>query len=377
MQQRRQFLASVASAAALASLRGQNADRTGESQTAASGFASRAQALRWFSAAKFGMFIHYGLYALLGEGEWVQLRKPVPLGEYEKLKDRFTADKFDAAAIAELAAAAGMKYINITARHHDSFCLFKTNQTDYSSVNAPCGRDLIGELHAACKRRNLGIFLYYSYALDWRHPYFYSNEAASQGKVKWTSARPPYDPPEPRYLYRSEADFKNYIDFVHAQLRELLTQYRDLNGIWLDPIMGYYARPDLFPIAETYQLIRGLQPNCLIAFKQGANGDEDFIAPERTPRAHPQGGELAAQVWEKNKSKPIEICDTLQHQVWGYNRNEDGRHKTADEVMTMLAYADGLRANLLLNTGPMGNGAIPEEDVRTLRQVGERLRRGA
>jgi alpha-L-fucosidase len=375
MQQRRQFLFSLASALAATGCGAESAKRSSEGVPAASGFADRAAALRWFADAKFGMFIHCGLYALLGEGEWVQLRKPVPLGEYEKLKDQFTADKFDADAIAALAVAAGMKYINITARHHDSFCLFKTNQTDYNSVSAPCGRDLIGELHAACKRQGLGIFLYYSYALDWRHPYFYSNEASAQGAVKWSAARPPYDPPEPRYLYRAEADFKNYIDFVHAQLRELLTQYPELNGIWLDPIMGYYSRPDLFPIGETYQLIRGLQPNCLIAFKQGANGDEDFIAPERTPRAHPQGGELAAQVWEKNKAKPIEICDTLQHRVWGYNRNEDGKHKSADEVMKMLEYAGGLPANLLLNTGPLGNGAIPVEDVRTLRQVGERRSR--
>ncbi|MDZ7638627.1 MAG: alpha-L-fucosidase [Bryobacterales bacterium] len=342
---------------------------------AATAFANRTDALRWFQDAKFGMFLHYGLYSQMGEGEWVQLRKPVPLDEYEKLKDRFTADAFDADRIAELAQAAGMKYVNLTARHHDSFCLFKTNQTDYSSMNAPCGRDLIGELHAACKKRGLGIFFYYSYALDWRHPYFFSREASMQGPVAWNAARPPYDPPEPRYLYKAEADFKNYIDFVHAQLRELLTQYPDVNGIWLDPIMGYYSRPDLFPIAETYQMMRELQPNCLISFKQGANGEEDFIAPERTPRAHQLGGELAAQVWEKNKNKPIEICDTLQHQVWGYNSNEDGKHKTADEVMKMLDYASTLPANLLLNSGPLGSGAIPEEDVTTLREVGERRSR--
>lgn len=192
--------------------------------------------------------------------------------------------------------------------------------------------------------------------------------------MKWNSARPDYPTPEPRYLYQSEKDFEQYITFVHAQLRELLTQYPEVDGIWLDPIMGYYARPDLFPIEETYRLIRSLQPNCLISFKQGANGDEDFTAPERTPRAHPQGGEVGRIAWERNAGKPVEICDTLQGRLWGYASAEDGKHKSPDDVLKMLDYAAGLPANLLLNSGPYGSGAIPPEDVETLRAVGETLR---
>lgn len=374
MLNRRMFLAGGGAATASLVSGGCGTGQDAGTQIAQTG--DRIARAEWFRGLKFGLFLHYGLYSLMGEGEWVQLRKPVPLGEYEKLKDQFTADQFDAEAIAQLAQDAGMRYVNLTARHHDSFCLFKTAQTDYNSLESPAKRDLIGELYAACKKRDLGIFFYYSYALDWRHTHFYSREAGQTGPVKWNSARPEYSSPEPRYLYQEDKDFERYIQFVHAQLRELLTQYPAVDGIWLDPIMGYYARPDLFPIEETYRLIRELQPDCLISFKQGANGDEDFTAPERSPRAHQMGGEVAQVAWERNQGKPIEICDTLQGRQWGYNREEDGKHKSAEEVLKMLDYASGLPANLLLNSGPFGNGAIPPEDVATLHTVGAALREG-
>ena len=123
------------------------------------------------------MFIHYGLYAQLAKGEWVQLRDTIPVAEYARLKDTFTAENFDADFITDLALKAGMKYITITSKHHDGFCLFRTAQTDFNSLDAPCGRDLIGELSEACQEKGLALFLYYSYAADWKHPYFYSREA--------------------------------------------------------------------------------------------------------------------------------------------------------------------------------------------------------
>ncbi len=328
----------------------------------------RKAAIDWFKDARFGLFLHYGLYSQLGRGEWVQLREKIPVAEYAKLKDTFTAEDFDADAIAELALAAEMRYVNITSRHHDSFCLFRTKQTDFNSVNSPAQRDLIAELAEACNKRGLGLFLYYSYACDWRHPYFYSRD------VGWRAARPAYKEPQPEYKFEKDADFKHYIDFAHAQLRELLTQYGPLAGIWLDPIMGYYSRPDLFPIDETYRLIRSLQPGCLISFKQGANGDEDFAAPERTAGKLTKGGEVAARAWAKNKDKPIEICNTLQPRFWGYDKSADGKHRKPDEVRKMLAEARDRNANVLLNSGPLPTGAIPPEDVHTLTEVGHRLR---
>jgi len=325
--------------------------------------------LAWFKETGFGLFLHYGLYSLLEKGEWVQLQDTIPVAEYARLKDQFTAGAFDADGITQLALDAGMKYITITAKHHDGFCLFNTRQTDFNALESPAGRDLIGELYEACERKGLGLFLYYSYGADWKHPYFYSRESG------WANARPAYRDPQPEYLYEKEEDFKLYIDFVHRQLKEILTLYPNIAGIWFDPIMGYYSRPDLFPVDSTYALVRSLSPHALISFKQGANGDEDFMAPERSGGARVgQQFEVAKRAYEKNKNKPREICNTLQQHSWGYDRRDDGKHKTTSEVIKMLEEAKQLNANLLLNIGPMGDGSIPEADRITLQEVGRVLK---
>ena len=325
--------------------------------------------LHWFTDAKYGMFIHYGLYAQLGRGEWVQLRDTIPVAEYAKLKDTFTADKFDANFITDLAIKAGMKYITITSKHHDGFCLFTTEQTDFNSINSPCGRDLMGELAEACDAKGLGLFLYYSYAADWKHPYFYSREAG------WKNARPAYKEAQPEYKFQKDADFRIYVDYVHKQVTELLTQYPTIAGIWFDPIMGFYNRPDLFPVEETYALIRNLSPHALISFKQGANGDEDFSAPERNASAKVGSQfEVAKMVYEKNKNKPREICNTLQPHAWGYHKENDGKHKTTDELVTIIKETWALDANLLMNVGPLPDGSFPDEDIKSLTEAGKILR---
>ncbi len=334
----------------------------------------REASLSWFRNARFGLFMHYGLYSLLERGEWVMFREQIPVEEYEKLKNRFTARNFDADFITDLALSAGMKYVNITARHHDSFCLFESKASDYNSVNSPAGRDLVGELAEQCQKKGMGMFLYYSYALDWRHPYFYP-------RTYNNIARPDYKTPEPAYKWQNNDDFKNYIDFVHTQIKELLTNYGPVAGIWFDPIMGYYARPDLFPIDETYALVRSLQPQTLISFKQGANGDEDFAAPERhgnslEERVRKQYGEehavIARNAWEKNKNKYNEICDTMQPGAWGYKKSDTGKHVTPNGVMEKLKNAKAANCNLLLNTGPLPDGSIDKTDAATLREVGSR-----
>ena len=324
--------------------------------------------LEWFQEAKYGMFIHYGLYSLLEKGEWVQLRDTIPVAEYALLKDRFTAEHFDADRITDIAIQGGMKYITITSKHHDGFCLFKTEATDFNVLNSPCGRDLIGELYEACERKGLALFLYYSYGADWKHPYFYPREAG------WSAARPAYKEAQPEYKYEKEADFKIYVDFVHQQLTELLTQYPNIAGIWFAPIMGYYSRPDLFPIDSTYALVRALSPHALISFKQGANGEEDFMAPERGGGARVgQQFEVARKVYELNKDKPREICNTLQPHAWGYNKQHDGNHKKADDIMQMLEDARAINANLLLNVGPKGDGSFPQEDIAAITEAGAKL----
>ena len=218
----------------------------------------RGTNLEWFKNAEYGMFIHYGLYSLLEKGEWVQLRDTIPVTEYARLKDSFTAEGFDADMISDLAIKGRMKYITITSKHHDGFCLFETRATDFNVMNSPARRDLIKELYEACEEKGLALFLYYSYGADWKHPYFYSREDG------WTNARPAYKELQAEYKYEKEADFKIYVDFVHQQLRELLTQYPHIAGIWFDPIMGFYSRPDLFPIDSTYALVHSRSPHALI-----------------------------------------------------------------------------------------------------------------
>ncbi len=328
----------------------------------------RAANLAWFKEAKFGMFLHYGLYSQLAKGEWVQLRDTIPVSKYAKLVDTFTADGFSPEEITETALSAGMKYVTITSKHHDGFCLFKTEATEFNSINSPAGRDLIGDLYKACEEKGLGLFLYYSYGADWKHPYFMSREDG------WSNARPAYKKPQPEYLYEKPEDFKIYVDFVHTQIQELLTQYPNIAGIWFDPIMGVYSNPDPFPIDSTYALIRSISPHALISFKQGANGDEDFMAPERSGSARVgKQYEVARLAYESNKNKPKEICTTLQPHAWGYNKNDDGKHKNADQVMDMLQGAKEMGANLLLNIGPLPNGALPAEDISVLKEVGGRL----
>jgi len=322
--------------------------------------------------------MHYGLYSQLERGEWVMLKEKVPLTQYEQLKNTFRPDKFDANHIAEVAEAAGMKYVNLTSKHHEGFCLFRTRHTTYNSVDSLARRDLVGELAEACSKRKLGLFLYYSVGADWHHPWFLDPSAG------WENYRPNYAVKPAQYLWRKDSDFKFYLEYVHGQLRELLTQYGPLAGIWFDPLMGYYARPDLFPMDEIYSLIRSLQPHCLVSFKQGATGREDFAAPERqeagirsyasiAPARRANAEAVAKAAWDKNRHKSIELCNTMQPGQWGYSRSDDDKHKTASEVMALYREARAEQANLLLNTGLLPDGSIFPGDEATLRTVGKMI----
>lgn len=334
----------------------------------------KGAALAWFRSAGYGLFMHFGVYSLLGRGEWVMLNDRIPMGEYTKLADAFTAEDFDACEITDLAVDAGMRYVNLTTRHHDGFCLFRTAETEFNSLRAACGRDLVSELAVECGEKGLGLFLYYSYGLDWRHPYYFPRESG------WEYARPDYPNPEPSYLFREDGDFAKYIEYANSQIRELLTQYGPVAGMWFDPIMPYYHRPDLFPVRETYSLVRSLQPQCLVSFKQGATGDEDFASCERQPRSledrlSGRAAQVARMAWCRNRDKHNEICDTLQPQAWGY-RADGMAHRTEGEVREMLDRANSHNCNLLLNTGPLPSGAIDEGDAELLRSIGSRLRTG-
>ncbi len=334
----------------------------------------RAAALEWFREARFGLFMHYGLYSLLGGAwrgrdigekgaEWIRLAAPVPMADYAALADEFTAGRFDAEFICDLAVEAGMKYVNLTSQHHDGFCLWDTDTTDFNSMKSAAGRDLVAELVAACDKRGLGCFLYYSHGRDWLHP-----DSPDNGQP---SRRPNVPEDAGHFNTGDEYDIDRYLDFAQEQVLELCTKYSPLAGIWLDGVGGFLGMEngvELSRCAELYEKIRASQPQILVSYKQGLTGTEDFFAPERSVRREGDGAV------ESDADKPYEICTTLQQRSWGCRAAEDGRHRDADWVMEQLAAAAEVPANLLLNTGPKGDGSIPEEDIETLREVGRRLR---
>jgi len=340
------------------------ADRVTEKWNATKTRNSPSTGIEWFRNAKFGLFMHYGLYSLLGRGEWVQFNEKIPVKEYEQLKDRFSAKRFDANFITDLACEAEMKYVNITTMHHDGFCLFDTKETDFNSVNSPAGRDLVAELAEECHKKGLGLCLYYSHGRHWRHPHAMTPEKYDK------TARPDYESPEPYYAGGKEYDISKYASYCRAQITELLTNYGPVANIWFDgwgtPKAGPWEAELHLP--ELYQTIRELQPNCLISYKLGLTGAEDFYALEyHWPKRFSEEVRKA-----RASGKPIEICHHIAG--WGYNKANDGKHRGVNSVMTDLEYASQLSANLLLNTGPLSDGSIDQQDVKTLREVGRRLR---
>lgn len=328
----------------------------------------RAASLAWFREARFGLFIHYGLYSLLGRGEWVLYHEKIPISEYKKLKDRFTASKFDARAIAALAEEAGMRYVNLVCKHCDSFCLWATDTTDFNSVTSPAGRDLVAETASACRERGLGFFVFYEHGFDWVHPH---------GPAPWDWAnkavRPAYDPPDPHYAPRESYDFNEYLRYVERHITELCSNYGPIAGVWLDGIaVSLSGDKSRFRVPELYALIRRLQPQALICYKSGLYPElEDFMAPEL-----PQ-----IEAAQRNRgTKPMEVCRTMQKRspraprgaLWGWLDGAD--HVTPDEVFALLDECARLDANLLLNVGPLPEGDLHPDDVATLREVGRRLR---
>lgn len=332
----------------------------------------RAAMTEWLRDARYGLFLHYGLYSLLGRHEWVQYHEQIPVAEYEKLQDQFVADGFDADRIAEIAVECGMRYINLTTRHHDSFCLWNTATTRFNSVRAKnCGRDLVGEMAEACQKHGLALCLYLSHGRDWRHPHAPNNDRFD-GRP-----RPLYDPPEPTYAVGDDHDLDQYLNYLRDQVRELLTHYGPIAAIWLDgifvPLMprdedgqvieGYNPRRDgdPFKLQELYDLIHGLQPATLVSYKQGYLRTEDFYAPEHDGKS--------------TDGKPLEICTTMTPGSWGFSHELVGKHIDADTLWGKLESAASADANLLINTGLSPDGSLVPGEVETLRQVGRRLAR--
>jgi alpha-L-fucosidase len=308
------------------------------------------KAREWFQDARFGMFIHWGVYSVLGHGEWVMNNEKIPIPEYEKLPARFDPEKFDAAQWVALAKAAGMRYITITSKHHDGFAMFGTKQTKWNIVDAtPWHRDPLKELAEECRRQGIKLFFYYS-ELDWHHP-DYRYEEGSTGK---TTGR------------TGGGDWQRYLDFMNAQLRELLTDYGPIGGIWFD---GYWDnRKADWQLEKRYALIHSLQPAALIGSNhhERPHPGEDFQMFERD-----LPGETTAD-WNKNpviSDLPLETCDTING-AWGYD-SRDRNFKSPKQLIHYFVRAAGHNANFLLNIGPRPDGTIQPEFVERLRAIGE------
>ena len=336
----------------------------------------REAARRWFKDAEFGLFVHYALASVLEGGKPEYLELTLKNGPLEKdsptappavsaqLAARFHARKFDADRICDLAVAAGMRYVTFTTKHLGGLYMYRTKASDFTSLDSPAQRDLVAEMAAACRKRGLGLFLYV--------------------------------PPE-----TARTD-KEHLKRNRTILRELLTQYGPVAGIWFDGIGQYYNEPENYAgLSETYALVRSLQPHCLISFKDGALGEEDFRSPEHFlfPTPIQWNNELRQARWEtkferwKKKhpaerqqrfdNMPAEINTTMQECAnrdgvgapGGWINDETARRLSADEVMFLLKVARSLDANLLLNIGPRGDGSVHPDDVGALKEVGRRIRR--
>jgi alpha-L-fucosidase len=304
-----------------------------------------------FQDDKFGIFIHWGVYSLLGKGEWVMDRDKLRIREYAKLPPRFNPTKFDADAWVKLVKSAGAKYITITSKHHDGFCMFASKLTDYDIVDAtPYHGDPLGTLANACHQQKIKLFFYYS-LLDWHHPDYFP-----RGKTGQAAGRP------------ATGDWKRYVDYYQGQVRELCTNYGELGGIWFD---GWWDRPDAdWDLAGTYRIIHELQPAALVGNNHHVTpfAGEDFQMFEQDlPGENTAGFNKAAVA----TGLPLETCLTINGS-WGYNAR-DKKFKSAEQIVRALVSAAGRGSNLLLNVGPGPDGAIASEPAARLEQNGKWL----
>jgi len=285
---------------------------------------------RWFAEARYGLFIHYGLYSLLGRGEWAMNREHIPPAEYARLADRFTAEHFDADELIGRAARDwGMRYAVLTTKHHDGFCLYDSQLTDFTAPKTACKRDLVAEFVAACRKYNLRIALYHTLN-DWTH---------SPNAVDALN--------DPANCYEP------FIQFVHGQIREIMTRYGKIDTMWYDGWWPFDGKG--WQGEKLNAMVRGLQPGILVNSRCAVPGD--FSTPEGHITA-------SAGLWEG--------CMTLNDH-WGYHAG-DQQWKSPAAVCEMLRRCSSGQGNLLLNIGPMGDGTVPPASVDILNRVGAWLK---
>ena len=288
----------------------------------------------WFFEKRFGLFVHWGLYAIPGWHEQHQWRARVPRAEYAKLAERWNPRSFEPERWLDLLQEAGMSYLCLTTKHHDGFCLWDTKLTRFNTMNTPYGRDIVGQLADACHRRQVPLCLYYSIA-DWNHPNY-----PNQGRHHELPGPEAGDAP----------DWEKYLAFVRGQVRELCTNYGELHGFWWDMNVPQHHDPSF------NALIRQLQPKAVI--NNRGFDDGDFGTPER------DYGKDEARAFPR----PTEACQSVGMESWGFRSDEDyyaDRHllRSIDRYLAR-------DANYLLNVGPQPDGVIPERAAGILRRIG-------
>lgn len=326
----------------------------------------RAKRIKWFQEARFGMFIHWGLYAVPGRGEWVMSEERIPASEYEEYFREFDPRCYDPREWARRAKAAGMKYVVLTAKHHDGFCLFDSKWTDYKSTSTLCGRDLVREFVEAVRSEGLRVGLYYS-LIDWHHPDF-----PKYGDMN----HPMRDNPA---FKNEKIDFDRYLTYMHGQVEELVTNYGRIDLLWFDYSYGE-LRGEAWKATELVRMVRSHQPDVLIDNRLETSGEGfgsivekepayfsgDFASPEQIIPPEGVRNVLGQPV-------PWELCTTMNNN-WGYCPS-DRDYKPASMLVRKLVECVSKGGNLILNVGPDAQGRFGEESCRLLEEIGKWMAR--
>lgn len=304
-----------------------------------------------FRDNKFGIFIHWGIYSMMADGEWIMNNKSINHKEYAKLASGFYPSKFNAAEWVSAIKASGAKYICFTSRHHDGFSMFDTQFSDYNIVKAtPFKRDVIKELADECHKQGIKLHFYYSH-LDWTRDDYYPLGRTGKGTGRTT-----------------HGEWKTYYEFMNNQITELLTNYGPIGAMWFDGWWDHDQDPGFdWQLPEQYAMIHKLQPACLVGNNHHETpfpGEDIQIFERDLP------GENTAGLSGQEVSRlPLETCETMNG-MWGY-RITDQNYKSTKTLIHYLVKAAGMNANLLMNVGPQPNGEIPAVSVQRLKEMGE------
>ena len=313
------------------------------------------QARKEFSDMKFGIFLHWGIYSMFAQGEWYMHNANIDWREYEKAASAFYPARFDAEAWVKAIKDAGARYITFTTRHHDSFSMWDTEQSDFNIVDAtPYQKDVLKMLADECHKQGVMLNLYYSH-LDWRR------EDYPLGRTGRGTHRD-----------ASKADWPSYYKFMNNQLTELLTHYGKVGAIWFDGFWDHDEDtvPFDWQLGPQYELIHRLQPSCLVGNNHHVEvhpGEDIQIFERDVPGQNTAG--LSGQAISR---LPLETCQTMNG-MWGY-KIIDQNYKSSDELIRLLVRTSGKGANLLLNIGPQPNGELPATALERLKDMGEWLR---